>query len=64
VLVGQPELQTRLKQFQMRQIDQRVTMRCELRPMTKTDVAGYVIHRLAMVVEARAHRLRVRRDSR
>ena len=49
VLVGQPELQTRLKQFQMRQIDQRVTMRCELRPMTKEDVAGYVIHRLAMV---------------
>jgi general secretion pathway protein A len=49
VLVGQPELQTRLKQFQMRQIDQRVTMRCELRPLTKEDVAGYVAHRLAMV---------------
>ena len=30
VLVGQPELQSHLKQFQMRQIDQRVTMRCEL----------------------------------
>src|SRR5688572_13980417 len=49
VLVGQPELQTRLKQFQMRQIEQRVTMRCELRPLTKEDVAGYVAHRLAMV---------------
>jgi type II secretory pathway predicted ATPase ExeA/cell division septation protein DedD len=49
VLVGQPELQTRLKQFQMRQIDQRVTMRCELRPLTKEDVAGYVAHRLATV---------------
>lgn len=49
VLVGQPELQNRLKQFQMRQIDQRVTMRCELRPLTKEDVAEYVAHRLATV---------------
>jgi type II secretory pathway predicted ATPase ExeA/cell division septation protein DedD len=49
VLVGQPELQTRLKQFQMRQIDQRVTMRCELRPLSRQDVAGYVAHRLTTV---------------
>ena len=49
ILVGQPELQTRLKQFQMRPIDQRVTVRCELRPLTKQDVAGYVAHRLATV---------------
>jgi type II secretory pathway predicted ATPase ExeA/cell division septation protein DedD len=49
VLVGQPELQSRLKQFQMRQIDQRVTVRCELRPLSKEDVAGYVAHRLAAV---------------
>jgi type II secretory pathway predicted ATPase ExeA/cell division septation protein DedD len=49
VLVGQPELQTRLKQFQMRHIDQRVTMRCELQSLTKEDVANYAAHRLAMV---------------
>jgi cell division septation protein DedD len=49
VLVGQPELQTRLKQFHMRQIDQRVTTRCELRPLIKQEVAGYVAHRLATV---------------
>jgi type II secretory pathway predicted ATPase ExeA/cell division septation protein DedD len=49
VLVGQPELQTRLKQFQMRQIEQRVTTRCELRPLSKEDVAGYVLHRMAIV---------------
>ena len=49
VLVGQPELQNRLKQFQMRQIESRVTMRCELRPLTKEDVADYVAHRLATV---------------
>ena len=63
VLVGQPELQTRLKQFQMRQIEQRVTMRCELRPLSKEDVAGYVAHRMAMVGGSeRAYRLRVRGD--
>jgi general secretion pathway protein A len=49
VLVGQPELRTRLQQFQMRQIDQRVTMRCELKPLSKEEVAGYVAHRMAMV---------------
>jgi type II secretory pathway predicted ATPase ExeA len=48
VLVGQPELQWHLKQPQMRQIDSRVTTRCELRPLTQEDVAGYVAHRLAM----------------
>jgi len=48
VLVGQPELQTSLKKFHMRHIDQRVTMRCELHPLTKEDVAAYVAHRLAM----------------
>jgi general secretion pathway protein A len=48
VLVGQPEFQQRLKHPEMRQIDQRVTMRCELRPLTREDVAGYVAHRLAL----------------
>jgi general secretion pathway protein A len=53
VLVGQPELQAHLRRPHMRQIDQRVTMRCELRPLTKEDVAGYVAHRLALVGGAR-----------
>jgi len=48
VLVGQPELRSRLKRPEMRQIAQRVTTVCELRPLTLDGVAGYVSHRLAI----------------
>ena len=48
VLVGQPDLETHLKQYHMRQIDQRVTTRCELQPLSREDVSGYVGHRLAL----------------
>jgi hypothetical protein len=47
VLVGQPELRSRLKRPEMRQIAQRVTTICELRPLSRDGVAGYVSHRLA-----------------
>jgi type II secretory pathway predicted ATPase ExeA len=46
VLVGQPELRDNLKQPQMRQVDQRVSVRVELSPLAPEDVAGYVQHRL------------------
>jgi len=48
VLVGQPDLETHLKHYHMRHIEQRVTTRCELKPLTREDVAGYVGHRLAL----------------
>jgi general secretion pathway protein A len=48
VLVGQPELETHLTQYHMRHIEQRVTTRCELKPFSREDVAGYVSHRLAL----------------
>ena len=48
VLVGQPDLETHLKQYHMRHIDQRVTTRCELKPFSREDVSGYVGHRLAL----------------
>lgn len=46
VLVGQPELRTNLTLPQMRQVDQRVSVRCELEALDSGDVAGYVNHRL------------------
>jgi type II secretory pathway predicted ATPase ExeA/cell division septation protein DedD len=48
VLVGQPDLETHLKQYHMRHIEQRVTTRCEVKPLTRDDVSGYVGHRLAL----------------
>jgi type II secretory pathway predicted ATPase ExeA/cell division septation protein DedD len=46
VLVGQPELRTHLKLPEMRQVDQRVSVRCELTPLGRDGVAGYVACRL------------------
>jgi len=48
VLVGQPELRSSLKLPQMRQVDQRVSVRCELTALDAEGVAGYVTHRLAI----------------
>src|SRR5262245_42522563 len=46
VLVGQQELRTHLKLPEMRQVDQRVSVRCELAPLTRDGVSGYIAHRL------------------
>src|SRR5688572_2368169 len=48
VLVGQPELRPRLKLPQLRQVEQRVSMRCELTALGREDVASYVDHRLSI----------------
>src|SRR5262245_24583205 len=48
VLVGQPELRSNLRLPQMRQVDQRVSVRCELRPLDAEGVVGYVSHRLVV----------------
>jgi general secretion pathway protein A len=48
VLVGQPELRARLKLQEMQKISQRVTTACELGPLTREGVAGYVAHRLSV----------------
>ena len=46
VLVGQLNLNTLLKAPQMRQLDQRVSIRYQLRPLNRDEVAAYVSHRL------------------
>jgi len=46
VLVGQLNLQPLLKAPQMRQLDQRVSIRYQLRPLNRDEVAAYVSHRL------------------
>ncbi len=51
VLVGQPELRDNLRLPQMRQVEQRVTVRCELTPLAFRDVTEYVQHRLRVAAE-------------
>jgi general secretion pathway protein A len=46
VLVGQLELRDKLRLPEMRQVDQRVSVRCSLEPLDRAGVAGYVAHRL------------------
>ncbi|MCX5855745.1 MAG: AAA family ATPase [Deltaproteobacteria bacterium] len=46
ILVGQPELQKRLQSEGMRQLDQRITIRTTLRPLTLQETSDYIAFRL------------------
>ena len=46
VLAGQPELRDRLNQPELRQLKQRVTLRCEIAPFTPRETAGYISQRV------------------
>jgi general secretion pathway protein A len=45
-LVGQPELARRLEEGRLRQLKQRVALRCELTPLTLRDTAAYISARV------------------
>jgi general secretion pathway protein A len=47
VLSGQPELDQRLEEAQYRQLKQRISLRCKLRPFTAAETAQYIATRLA-----------------
>jgi general secretion pathway protein A len=46
VLVGQPELRTLLARAELRQLDQRITVRYHLKPMQFSDTCDYIRHRI------------------
>ena len=46
VLAGQPELAERLKQPSLRQLKQRVALRCELKPLDLPQTAAYIASRI------------------
>ena len=46
VLVGQPELEEKLALRELRQLDQRIGIRCYLVPLSRADTARYVEYRL------------------
>ena len=48
VLVGQLNLTERLRAPSLRALDERVTIRYRLRPLSATETAAYVRHRLAV----------------
>jgi general secretion pathway protein A len=46
VLAGQPELASRLNETRLRQLKQRIALRCELAPLDLTETAAYIAGRL------------------
>jgi general secretion pathway protein A len=48
VLVGQPNLKDLLKSPELRQLDQRVSIRYELKPLSREETSAYVAHRLTI----------------
>jgi general secretion pathway protein A len=48
VLIGQPELQDKLRDPKVAQIDQRITSRYHLAPLSRSDVFRFIQHRLVV----------------
>jgi len=48
ILAGQPELNSILGRHDLRQLNQRITMRCQLVPMDHADTAEYIRHRVKL----------------
>ena len=46
VLSGQSELEEKLKRRELRQLDQRIGIRCYLKPLSRKDTSRYIEHRL------------------
>src|SRR6202162_2644732 len=46
VLTGQPELEEKLKRPELRQLRQRITLRCHTSPLTLEETFGYIAERL------------------
>ena len=48
ILVGQPELEAKLRLPQLRQLNQRITVRYHIRPLTASELCDYILHRLKL----------------
>jgi general secretion pathway protein A len=48
ILVGQPELGEMLASHQLRQLGQRITINCQLTPLTFQETKDYINHRIAL----------------
>jgi general secretion pathway protein A len=48
VLVGQPEFEGKLDSQQLRQLKQRISLRCSLKPLKSDELKGYIYRRLEL----------------
>ena len=49
ILVGEPELEQKLKRQDLRQLKQRIPIRCRLKPLEPSEVGDFIHSRLATV---------------
>lgn len=52
VLVGQPELEEMLSRPGLRQLNQRIVVRCRLQALDSTETGDYILHRLSLAGRA------------
>jgi general secretion pathway protein A len=52
VLSGQPELEHKLSRPELRQLRQRITLRCKTHPLTAEEVRGYILRRLQLAMRS------------
>ncbi|MGC1601580.1 MAG: AAA family ATPase, partial [Candidatus Acidiferrales bacterium] len=62
VLIGQPELDSRLDSQELRQLKQRISLRCHLEPLGLEQLRGYIYRRLE-VAGANSHRTTIFPDN-
>jgi len=48
LLVGQPELEPKLDSYELRQLKQRIALRCRLEPLELEETRGYIMRRLEL----------------
>ncbi|AOY58021.1 ExeA family protein [Desulfococcus multivorans] len=51
ILVGQPELRDVLDSYELRQLRQRITLSCHLKPLTLKETGDYVRHRVQIAAQ-------------
>ena len=56
ILVGQLELEDKLKSEDLKQLDQRITIRYRLKPLSKADTIAYINHRLQIAGDGESAR--------
>lgn len=51
ILVGQPELSDKLDSYELRQLSQRISLRCHLTPLSGKETEGYIRHRINIAAQ-------------
>ncbi|MGR3179738.1 MAG: ExeA family protein, partial [Candidatus Anammoxibacter sp.] len=51
IMVGQPEITTLLEKKSLRQLDQRISVRCVLKPLELAETRKYIYYRMALVTD-------------